>query len=415
MVLVRGRGLSFQNRPSALDDTTTLDLVAGNVRLYGEVIADDVVVSAGGHSFSYANRTASNPTDGYGPGIDASNFGSITAGRIRLIASGTGIGVNVAGALKATTGGVSVVADGAVQLADVQAATGISVKSANGNVTLAGNAIAGQNVEVSGKNIDQTSGSIKSGLQTLLTAGGAVTLNGTGITAGTGTTSRDLKLISIRATGAINTGNATLTTGGNLYLNGANLQQSSGGYYDTDWASLYATSANLSSFAGSTKSRYFIFTSTTAGGLEFSGTFTPQIPITTRGAISMVRATTNGQVTIGGNITAGHILVDAASIRAQGTITSNQEIRFTSRTAGITLTDQVDFTTRWARFASAGSLRNSGTIRTTQMMFLEATTSLTLDPTSVLSSVGNISLTGSSITRGGVISPNSRTTRIIKK
>lgn len=414
-VTVRANGLSFQNNRPTLNNTTALDLVAGRVRIDGDVIADDVVVSAGEHSFNYANRTASNPSNGFAPGIDASNFGSITAGRIRLIASGTGIGVNVAGVLKATTGEVSVMADGAVQLADVQAATGITIKAANGNVTLAGNAIAGQNVEVSGQNIDQTSRSIQSGRQTSLTATGAVTLNGSGITAGTGTTYRDDKRIYIKSTGAINTGNTTLKTGGLIYLNGATVQQSSGGYYDSDWTSLYATSANLSSVAGSTKSRYLIFTSATAGGFAFAGTFTPQIPITTLGAISKFQANTNGQVTLGGNITAGHILVDAASIRAQGTITSNQEIRFWSRAADIILSDQVDFTTRWATFDSARTLRNSGTIRTTQAISLGAKTSIILDPTSTLISSGKISLGSPSITRGGVISPNSRTIRIIKK
>ena len=150
-ITTNGTTISIGNSGLTAGQIDAFDLVASSVTVTGGINAKDLVISTGSHTFDYTNRTATAVT-GTAPavGLDASALGSISAGRIRLIATGTGVGINALGALTAATNDIVVEAGGAIQLSAVTAATGLSIKANNANVTMAGNVTAGQGITISG-------------------------------------------------------------------------------------------------------------------------------------------------------------------------------------------------------------------------------------------------------------------------
>lgn len=121
-VIIQGRGLSG-------GDVDFFDIVTGSASINANLYARDLVVSGGAANFNYAARTASQIGALSGVVIDSSVLGGMYANRIRLIGSGAGVGINLAGVVSALNSGVSIATDGAITVRNVDAGGDIAIAS----------------------------------------------------------------------------------------------------------------------------------------------------------------------------------------------------------------------------------------------------------------------------------------------
>ncbi|MHC6054433.1 two-partner secretion domain-containing protein [Ralstonia solanacearum] len=140
-----------------------------------------------------ANAAANSASAQNGLAIDATAFGAMTAGQIKLISTAQGLGVRAAGDLAANTGNVNIDANGDVSVGNVygQQAVGIAT---TGAVTTSGAVRAQQDVTI-GAGGDLTIGGAAQ-------AGNNLTLNAGGKVAGAGTLTAS-KAIDVQAGGSI--------------------------------------------------------------------------------------------------------------------------------------------------------------------------------------------------------------------
>ncbi|WP_425219540.1 filamentous hemagglutinin N-terminal domain-containing protein [Ralstonia solanacearum] len=140
-----------------------------------------------------ANAAANSASAQNGLAIDATAFGAMTAGQIKLISTAQGLGVRAAGDLAANTGNVNIDANGDVSVGNVygQQAVGIA---ATGAVTARGAVRAQQDVTIGAGGDLTIGGAAQAGNNLTLTAGGKV--------AGAGTLTAS-KAIDVQAGGSI--------------------------------------------------------------------------------------------------------------------------------------------------------------------------------------------------------------------
>ncbi|MEF9406718.1 hemagglutinin [Ralstonia solanacearum K60] len=140
-----------------------------------------------------ANAAANSARAQNGLAIDATAFGAMTAGQIKLISTAQGLGVRAAGDLAANTGNVNIDANGDVSVGNVygQQAVGIA---ATGAVTASGAVRAQQDVTIGAGGDLTIGGAAQAGNNLTLTAGGKV--------AGAGTLTAS-KAIDVQAGGSI--------------------------------------------------------------------------------------------------------------------------------------------------------------------------------------------------------------------
>ncbi|MCT7328361.1 hemagglutinin repeat-containing protein, partial [Ralstonia mojiangensis] len=252
-IQVQGNGLNASN----LDQ---VDLIARSVQVNGKLWANNANVVAGTNTVNYADlgvqvitSDANRPT----VAIDVGNLGGLYAGKIKLIGTESGVGVNSAGTIAAQAGDLAIDSAGRVTLAGTINATGaLRVGGAQGvantgtlygqqNVELtsggattnAGTVAALGNVSVSGQQV-QSSGTLAAGVDTngaAANAGKTLNATATGITSLNGqnfaTSDINVSGASVSLAGArMSTGanvNATATqgdidhTGGNLQAGGS--------------------------------------------------------------------------------------------------------------------------------------------------------------------------------------------------
>ncbi|MDC6178257.1 glycohydrolase toxin TNT-related protein [Ralstonia solanacearum] len=170
-----------------------INVIAGNQQVApvatgtGRAGSDWQVSSTG------ANAAANSASAQNGLAIDATAFGAMTAGQIKLISTAQGLGVRAAGDLAANTGNVNIDANGDVSVGNVygQQAVGIAT---TGAVTASGAVRAQQDVTI-GAGGDLTIGGAAQ-------AGNNLTLNAGGKVAGAGTLTAS-KAIDVQAGGSI--------------------------------------------------------------------------------------------------------------------------------------------------------------------------------------------------------------------
>ncbi|MDC6176419.1 filamentous hemagglutinin N-terminal domain-containing protein [Ralstonia solanacearum] len=120
-----------------------------------------------------ANAAANSPSAQNGLAIDATAFGAMTAGQIKLISTAQGLGVRAAGDLAANTGNVNIDANGDVSVGNVygQQAVGIAT---TGAVTTSGAVRAQQDVTIGAGGDLTLGGAAQAGNNLTLNAGGNV-------------------------------------------------------------------------------------------------------------------------------------------------------------------------------------------------------------------------------------------------
>ena len=155
-ILVQGNGLNASN----LDQ---VDLIARSVQVNGKLWANNANVVAGTNTVNYADlgvqviaSDANRPT----VAIDVGNLGGLYAGKIKLIGTEAGVGVNSAGTIAAQAGDLNIDSAGRVTLAGATNATGALRVSGAQGIANAGTLYGQQNVEVTSGGATTNAGTV---------------------------------------------------------------------------------------------------------------------------------------------------------------------------------------------------------------------------------------------------------------
>ena len=153
-VSFEGAGFNGITGDLALD---SFDIIARAASFAAAVhVQGDLNVITGANSVKYSDlSTTANAASGVAPtvAIDSSVLGGMYAGKIKLIATEAGVGVNTAGNLATTAGDMVITADGQVVYADVSASDDLQINGAD--ITQTGSSYAGGSLDIiSSGNID---------------------------------------------------------------------------------------------------------------------------------------------------------------------------------------------------------------------------------------------------------------------
>ncbi|WP_158229192.1 hypothetical protein [Collimonas sp. PA-H2] len=129
----------------------------------------DYQVSSNGANTAASNTAAQNALQ-----IDASAFGAMTAGQIKIISTSQGLGVRNDGTLTSSIGATSIDANGDVRVGTTYGKTTVDITS-TGNVTANGDSLGEQGVTIAANGNVQTNGSLQSHQNVNLQAGGNIT------------------------------------------------------------------------------------------------------------------------------------------------------------------------------------------------------------------------------------------------
>ncbi len=143
-IVIEGLGLNASNIPA-------LDIYARAVTLNASLFAQQLTVIAGRQSVEYASRAfstyASNGSTTPQFAIDASVLGGMYTNSIYLVGTEQGVGVNIASDMAASTGDITVSADGRIQLKRAVAARDLKVHNTQGDIDLT-DTVYGKNVDI---------------------------------------------------------------------------------------------------------------------------------------------------------------------------------------------------------------------------------------------------------------------------
>ncbi|MDK1383371.1 hemagglutinin repeat-containing protein, partial [Ralstonia nicotianae] len=278
-----------------------------------------------------ANVAANSASAQNGLAIDATAFGAMTAGQIKLISTAQGLGVRAAGDLAANTSNVNIDANGDVSVGNVygQQTAGITTTGAvstsgavraqqdvtigaGGDVTLGGAAQAGNNVTVSAGGNVAGSGDLSAVRGLSVSAGNSANLGG----------NLNAASIAVTAQGKDGTGDVTLggkvASPGAIALNAARDTTVNGQL--TGGSSVSVNAGRNLSVSGAIGSVGDLNLVAAAGSVSTTGSATTQGNLT---------ASAGQDVRLGGTTAAnGHVAIqaNAGSITTAGTLTAAQDI-----------------------------------------------------------------------------------------
>lgn len=162
-VTIEGLGLDATNQ-------TYFDIISRTAEINASIHANDLSVITGNNKVSYQSHQVTEkspkPTSKPALAIDSSSLGGMYAGRISLIATEDGVGVNL-GNLVSNVGDIVLTADGKVQLASAQSAKNIEITSSQ-DVALTNQQVAQEQLKISADRVALN--------QTTVTAGDLVEL-----------------------------------------------------------------------------------------------------------------------------------------------------------------------------------------------------------------------------------------------
>ncbi|MFM0389617.1 hemagglutinin repeat-containing protein [Paraburkholderia dipogonis] len=223
-----------------------VDLIARSVAINGKVWAGQSLnVVAGNNDVRYRDLSVQSlGPDGNSPGvaIDVAQLGGMYAGKIMLVGTETGVGVNSAGTIASQAGDVQVSSQGKITLSGSTSANGNVVIAAAGDVANSGSVYATQNTTLNSQGQVTNSGTIAALGNTTVTGasinstgslGAGVDANGN--VTGTGN-------LAVTGSGAVTAAGQQMA-GGNLALSGSSLNTAGGQTLTKGNASLTATGA----------------------------------------------------------------------------------------------------------------------------------------------------------------------------
>ncbi|WP_236078883.1 hemagglutinin repeat-containing protein [Paraburkholderia nemoris] len=223
-----------------------VDLIARSVAINGKVWAGQSLnVVAGNNDVRYSDLSAQSlGSDGNSPGvaIDVAQLGGMYAGKIMLVGTEAGVGVNSAGTIASQGGDVQISSQGKITLSGSTSANGNVAISAAGDAANSGSVYATQNTTLNSQGQVTNSGTIAALGNTSVTGasvnstgslGAGVDANGN--VTGTGN-------LSVTGSGAVTAAGQQMA-GGNLALSGSSLNMAGGQTLTKGNASLTATGA----------------------------------------------------------------------------------------------------------------------------------------------------------------------------
>ncbi|CAE6732591.1 hemagglutinin repeat-containing protein [Paraburkholderia nemoris] len=223
-----------------------VDLIARSVAINGKAWAGQSLnVVAGNNDVRHSDLNAQSlGPDGNSPGvaIDVAQLGGMYAGKIMLVGTETGVGVNSAGTIASQAGDVQISSQGKITLSGSTSANGNVAISAAGDVANSGSVYATQNTTLNSQG-QVTNSSTIAALGNTTVTGASVNSTGSlgagvdanGNVTGTGN-------LSVTGSGAV-TATGQQMAGGNLALSGSSLNMAGGQTLTKGNASLTATGA----------------------------------------------------------------------------------------------------------------------------------------------------------------------------
>lgn len=228
--LASGVGYNVQGGQVSIQGTG-IEGTVGRIDLIGELLRIDGPLRAhylnqgissinltagktpGAGSLTTSSNGSANSTSGSTVAIDATALGAMTAGRITVISTDVGMGVNLRGPMLAYQEDVNIQSAGRVTTGDVAASRDIHI-NADGFVITGGTVAANDNLQVSGKDgvYVATSASANKGIN-LTSAQGGVTAQGPLVTSG------DLNVQAAQAV-KLNSDSTATQVAGNTNLKG---------------------------------------------------------------------------------------------------------------------------------------------------------------------------------------------------
>lgn len=425
-VLIEGLGLNA-------NEADAFDIVTRSAKIVAQINAQNLYVTTGRNDVDYTTRNATAKTDDGSTkptlAIDSSALGGMYAGRIALVATETGVGVNMQSDMAASASDLTITADGRIEVNKAQANGNVTVASASNQVDLyadvssGGNAdiqaattVSAQNVTVSaegdlslkGPNIDVSNSQIVAGIDgdgALQAAQGTLTATATNSFTYTGGKVGAGKDLTIKA-GAVDSGASSngLVSKGTLNVEASQMSKISGGVSSGGDMTLNVASLGLAGGAVSSGGDLTITTdaltntvsvqSTGDTTIESAGAVLNDTGATIKagGALSMIAK--NGNVTNRSKLESGAAL----SVTSSGYIRNESAGRITSNT---------DITLK----AQGGELYNAGEIEALGGVDTTASTNVTNDMDAKIAAGKTLTLGASEIlTNGGIVSSSTAQT-----
>lgn len=158
MVNIEGLGLDASNQ-------TYFDIISRSAAINAEIHAQDLNIVTGQNKVTYQTNQVTEKVGDGSPAptlaIDSSALGGMYAGRISLVATEDGVGVNV-GNLSSSTQGMSITADGKIIMGDAASAQNITLNSSE-QVVLSGTQKANQSITIQAASLTASNNTLEAG------------------------------------------------------------------------------------------------------------------------------------------------------------------------------------------------------------------------------------------------------------
>ncbi len=153
--MVNSGDLSVEGKGINAADQSFLNLVVRNLKVDGQINAQNLNLITGANSWNYTNHTVSSETaTGSTPAysIDSTAFGGMYANRINIIATDEGVGVRMLGDVASSTDDLIITAKGTIELKNkISSAKDIDI-AFNGNAADGKISISGSNASLTASN-----------------------------------------------------------------------------------------------------------------------------------------------------------------------------------------------------------------------------------------------------------------------
>ncbi|KPC52541.1 beta strand repeat-containing protein [Amantichitinum ursilacus] len=321
-----------------------LDLIAESVGIASSIEANSQInvvtgrqqVLPTGNDFGtqsngQSNTAAAITSTGNGFAVDATAFGAMTAGQIKIIGTTQGMGVRADAALAASSGDLTISANGDIKLSQAYAANNVNASS-NGNLTASGDVLGYTGVTLSASGDVVTDGVLQSGQNLSVSAGQALATHGAVAVLGNATlqaggAATHSGQVQVNGTlnettgGALNYSNGVASNGAMTFTSGgaASLQNVSTASTLTTTAAGDVTLLGQNVVTGVTQLR------STQGNVQLAGS------VQTGNNVSLQAAQT---VSVPGSLsTVGNVSLTAANIDLAGQLNTNQDLNATASNA----------------------------------------------------------------------------------
>ncbi len=158
---VQGGDVTIGSEGVNTENLSYFEIIARTAKIQGQINANDLSVVTGRNDYDYQTKQVTAKADDGSTkpelSIDATSLGSIYAGRIKMISTEAGVGVNVPNSMYADAGNIVIDSKGNLTYKNLTSSEGISLR-ADGKVTGMGKAQTNSNIDIKASQIELASG-----------------------------------------------------------------------------------------------------------------------------------------------------------------------------------------------------------------------------------------------------------------